>query len=110
MTIPVAQLPESHRAALLAAGMVHQGILHIDRAVHDRIVKATQPRATPAPTEAIQRMIGVRELICGSCDWNVDWICEHSGCKPCRQRAAGGLKQALRNPRFQCPAKLHPPA
>ena len=45
-----------------------------------------------------------RETICGACPWNVDWICEHPGCKPCRQRKLGGLRIALDVPGFRCAA------
>jgi len=48
--------------------------------------------------------VAEREAICGACPWNVDWICEHPGCKPCRQRKLGGLRIALDVPGFRCAA------
>jgi hypothetical protein len=44
-----------------------------------------------------------RESVCTVCDKNVDWICEHVGCLPCKQRSAGGLKMCLRLATFHCP-------
>lgn len=44
------------------------------------------------------------EAVCAACQWNVDWICEHAGCRPCKQRAAGGLKAMILKANFHCPA------
>jgi hypothetical protein len=42
--------------------------------------------------------------ICEDCQWNVGWVCEHIGCKPCSQRKAGGLKEFIKNSGFKCAA------
>jgi len=42
--------------------------------------------------------------ICSVCQWNIGWICEHPGCRPCRQRRAGGLKSLITDPNARCPA------
>ena len=43
-----------------------------------------------------------RVSICKSCEWNIDWICQHSGCLPCKQSQAGGLKAIIDNPSSRC--------
>jgi len=43
------------------------------------------------------------ELICETCAWNVNDICEHTGCSPCRQRHGGGLKELLKLKSHHCP-------
>jgi hypothetical protein len=47
-----------------------------------------------------------REAICAACQFNVDWICEHVGCRTCsgRQRNTGGLRTLLAQPGARCPA------
>ena len=56
------------------------------------------------PESRTAEQIAALEEICAVCEWNVNWICEHSGCQPCKQRAAGGLKLYLRMASFICPA------
>ena len=63
-----------------------------------------------APVPAVVRGVPPADLaekrrICAGCSWNVDWICEHPGCLPCRQRQAGGLRIALEIASFRCAAR-----
>ncbi len=67
----------------------------------DAAWQTLRDRFTPPLTA---ETIAQRVSQCGSCKWNVEWICEHPGCRPCRQRKAGGLKSALQSPYFTCPA------
>lgn len=45
-----------------------------------------------------------KTAICRDCEFNLVWICEHPGCRPCKQRRIGGLKIALDKPWFRCAA------
>lgn len=65
--------------------------------------RSIRERFTP-PLSA--ELIAHREAVCEACQWNVDWICEHPGCLPCRQRRAGGLCARLRQRDATCPAAL----
>ena len=56
------------------------------------------------PKPRTDEQIAALEAVCAECPNNVDWICQHIGCRPCKQQRAGGLKQALRSPYFRCPA------
>ena len=56
------------------------------------------------PKPRTDKQIAAIEAVCAACKNNVDWICQHVGCRPCRQQRIGGLKTAIRNPYFQCPA------
>jgi hypothetical protein len=60
-----------------------------------------QPAVKLAP-EAVEQ----RTAACAGCEWNLAWICEHSGCKPCKQRADGGLRSKIERPFETCPAGL----
>lgn len=66
----------------------------------------TSPRAAaPVPKEEFER----RFLICFNCPWNIDWACQHSGCKTCpgaqKKLGAEPLKHLLATPFFKCPMK-----
>jgi hypothetical protein len=63
---------------------------------------APVPIAVAKTAEQIERA----EAHCAKCDWNRDWICEHIGCLPCKQRQAGGLRAQIRQPGTRCPALL----
>ncbi len=63
------------------------------------------PTPKPRPPRSPKEVARI-EAICATCKWNVDWICEHSGCRPCKQRVAGGLKLYLCMASFRCPARL----
>ena len=58
----------------------------------------------PVPVNADERM-----EICAACGFNVEWVCEHSGCKVCpgkaRQLGANPLKTLLTRPQFKCPMR-----
>jgi len=64
------------------------------------------PHLSPVPALRSQEEAARIEAICAVCKWNIDWICEHPGCRPCRQRLAGGLKQMIGKPFFRCAAGL----
>jgi hypothetical protein len=34
----------------------------------------------------------------------MEWICEHPGCRPCKQRVAGGLKTLIPSSYSHCAA------
>jgi hypothetical protein len=57
-----------------------------------------------APATRSELTIAGIETICEACPWNMDWICQHPGCLPCKQRAAGGLKAIITQPGSHCPA------
>jgi hypothetical protein len=59
-----------------------------------RLNLVMQPAADPAAAEKV----------CAGCEWNIDWVCQHVGCQPCKQVKAGGLKAMLATPGYQCPA------
>ena len=46
-----------------------------------------------------------QQLECAVCKFNVAWICEHPGCRPCsgNQRRGGGLRFVIRLVGFHCP-------
>ena len=62
------------------------------------------PNPAPAPATRQTETVATIESICGKCEWNVDWVCEHPGCQPCRQRPAGGLKAMIASAGARCPA------
>ena len=45
-----------------------------------------------------------RTMLCTGCEWNFNWVCQHSGCKPCAQKASGGLVGKISRPHETCPA------
>ena len=57
------------------------------------------------PTGTASVSMKERIAVCSACQWNVNWICEHPGCRPCpaRQRAVGGLSALLPMRVFRCP-------
>ena len=108
-TIPIALLrshPDGnlwHRA--WAEGVSRNGV---DLEVSDDF-PLTAPVYVPRLAGAIalavpQEKVAERERVCGACEWNRNWICEHMGCLPCKQREAGGLKEAIKIDTFRCPA------
>jgi hypothetical protein len=109
-TIParkLAELSEGQRAQLLAKGMVHQRILHINHRDYLAVLRQG-PVLVPEKPAVLVRMEAERAAICAACEWNVDNICEHPGCAPCRMRGNGGLSEAIKRPRFKCAAHKHP--
>ncbi len=75
------------------------------------------PPATAAlwnPAKA-QEIIAARRKICfgeGSvpkCDWNMDDLCQHPGCKTCpgKQKNSGTLSANLQKPFWACPANKY---
>ena len=42
--------------------------------------------------------------ICSACQWQIEWICEHPGCRPCKQRVSGGLKALIPSSYSRCAA------
>ena len=67
----------------------------------------TPPKAVPPPPVTVNAE--ERSAICTACGFNVDWVCEHSGCKICpgkaRQLGANPLKTLLTRPQFKCPMR-----
>ena len=51
-----------------------------------------------------EEQIAAIVYICSSCQWQIEWICEHPGCRPCKQRVAGGLKALIPSPYSRCSA------
>ena len=108
-TIPIAFLrshPDGnlwHRA--WAEGVSRNGV---DIEVPDSF-PLTAPMAMPklaglVAVAVTQETIAEREKVCGACEWNRDWVCEHIGCLPCKQRKEGGLKLLAASSAFRCPA------
>ena len=51
-----------------------------------------------------EEQIAAIVYICSSCQWQIEWICEHPGCRPCKQRVSGGLKALIPSPYSRCSA------
>ena len=51
-----------------------------------------------------EKQIAAIVYICSSCQWQIEWICEHPGCRPCKQRVSGGLKALIPSPYSRCSA------
>ena len=51
-----------------------------------------------------EEQIAAIVYICSSCQWQIEWICEHPGCRPCKQRVAGGLKALIPSSYSHCAA------
>lgn len=103
LTVPLTSLPPAVRAEALRLGRqlgsrVELAARDYARLTQDPAFHLIHPGRPPLDSAAI----AAREALCATCPWNVDWICEHSGCKPCAQRQSGGLRTALRSPTFRC--------
>ena len=61
-------------------------------------------RRRPISEEEIE----CRRRVCSLCGWNINGICEHPGCLPCKQRANGGLKWKTSQPQETCPDRKWP--
>jgi hypothetical protein len=92
---------------LISAGQLEPDlkVLAIDEAEEARILNGqslpvVQVKSQVRSAAEIARL----QAICTACSWNINWICEHPGCKPCRQRRAGGLKSLITDPNARCPA------
>ena len=81
MTIPVRQLdnlPPNPRESMLAAGKVHQDILHLDRAAYFRIISLTSDLRPPTSAPIRLRSpfeIAALVTICESCAILVNGRC-----------------------------------
>ena len=101
---------------LIAAGVFDPSLtfLNIDEAVEKQIFAGKplpRPLDSPVPpaSSAIFKTRSPAEIehiqaICAECPWNINWVCEHLGCKTCQQRRSGGLKNYFVDPKFKCPA------
>lgn len=74
-----------------------------------RLINAHAISTTPLPEAQATRFRIPSEVervkaICEKCEWNINNICEHSGCKPCKQRSVGGLSEKIRDTAFVCAA------
>jgi hypothetical protein len=92
---------------LIAAGTLEPSlkVLVIEEETEAKILNGLSLPVIPVknlarPEAEIARL----ESICQECPWNVNWICEHPGCQPCRQRRTGGLKAQLPDPAARCAA------
>lgn len=67
-----------------------------------------RPIRGSSPISTRPKIVAVtdREAICTGCRYNLDWICEHIGCRTCsgEQRKIGGLRIRLADPTFRCAA------
>ena len=61
---------------------------------------ATRTGLAPSAVIAMRRGTGG----CGDCPWNMDMICEHPDCLPCKQRENGGLWHKTAQSDETCPA------
>ena len=96
-----------------------------DSEIWQRIVHGYKGKAPPAepivfsaqtpwnPAKAAE-ILAARRAACfgddagaGKCDWNVDGLCQHIGCKTCagKQRNSGALEAFIKQPHSQCPAQ-----
>ena len=64
---------------------------------------APSPAWNPAKAADI---IAARRKICGSCEWNIDDLCQHPACLTCpgKQKNAGALLTFTDQPFSKCPA------
>ena len=58
-------------------------------------------RATAFSVSA--ELVEERASTCAKCEWNFNWICQHIGCLPCKQKSEGGLKAIIATSAFKCP-------
>jgi hypothetical protein len=92
---------------LIAAGTWEPShfFLNIEAAVEARIL---QGEILPAslPINQLRSPVEIENIaaICDTCSWNINWVCEHPGCQPCKQRREGGIKPRLIDLNFHCPA------
>jgi len=96
---------------LISAGQLDPDlkVLVIEESVELKILNGQSLPVIQLKSEAKPKVRSPSEIahikaICADCSWNVNWICEHPGCKPCRQRRAGGLKRLILDDGTRCPA------
>jgi tellurite resistance-related uncharacterized protein len=96
---------------LISAGQLEPNfkVLVIEESVESKILNGQSLPVIQLKSEAKPKVRSPSEIahikaICADCSWNVNWICEHPGCKPCRQRRAGGLKRLILDDGTRCPA------
>ena len=110
-TIPIAQL-RAHADGTLwhlawNVGVSRNGVsieVPDDFPLGSQALKLASATVFSVPDSLVQE----RERVCGKCEWNFSWICQHTGCLPCKQRSEGGLKALIRTSEFTCPIKRVP--
>ncbi len=93
---------------LIAAGIFEPGgmFLNIEEETEkDVLAGKTLSAASSGVTYRSPAEIERIQAICAGCAWNVEWVCEHVGCLPCRHRRSGGLKAHFIDPAFKCSAR-----
>lgn len=96
-------LPLGYIPALLAICVVDGADLLVEQSQLDELNERSRQEVIARHTRD-SATVAVLEAICGACEWNIKWVCEHPGCQPCRQRQGGGLKALIGNPAYHCPA------
>jgi hypothetical protein len=56
----------------------------------------------------VPEYVRARRAICATCVFNVNNICEHPACLPCKQRHSGGLTYKTSQPNETCPESKWP--
>lgn len=93
---------------LIAAGTFEPNRMFLNiEAAQERAILEGKSLATERAVDRFRSPLEMARIqeTCERCQWNVDWVCEHPGCLPCRQRRSGGLTAHFIDRAFQCPAK-----
>ena len=92
---------------LISAGTFEPGWMFLnieEESERDALAGKTLPAAAPGDLFRSPAEIERIQAVCADCQWNVNWVCEHIGCLPCRQRRSGGLKAHFIDLAFKCSA------
>jgi hypothetical protein len=69
--------------------------------------RLSQRASRPLPPATSAFNYPARAMACTSCQWNVEWVCEHIGCQTCsgaqKRLRFQPLMDFLSNPQFHCP-------
>jgi len=84
------------------------GVRNAEHGMRGRRAPATPHSALRTP-HLSEGGFMARFHVCHDCAWNVDWVCQHAGCKICPGKQAklgeNPLKLLLTEPFFKCPLK-----
>lgn len=94
------------------AGEVFAEGVQINHEILDKILKKHAPeiklgqRIVPHTVAGAALVIASRAEICAACEWNVDELCQHPGCRTCpgKQARSGKLAAMISTQNAKCPA------
>jgi len=72
--------------------------------IDGQIAQKPMPKFLAGSAVRSEDQIAAIIAICSACQWQMEWICEHPGCRPCKQRVAGGLKTLIPSSYSHCAA------